>query len=844
MTGKTFTQLMEEGNSLGDVLQMLSNAAGGDAVAFANMWGSMEAGKGAVAIVNSGAEKFNETLGKMEHSAGAANSAFETMSGTSEYAFARMENSANNLSIALGDALSPMARAAAEVVSGLTDAITDFVQENPGAVRALTAVAIATGSVSAAIAAYTAATKIAAVAQAALNTAMAASPIGIMVTAIGALTIGIMGLTASAEDTINIEERLTSKSQELSDSIERQEGRVAYLSRRYGEYSDQAVSARVSLEEMREEFERTGETIGQMNARVDESIAKARESREAYSDTLKAINDESGASLVLAERLERLADSAEHSEEAQKLAQSMAERLSQRYPQLGLEYDNMTGKVNKSAEAIKKYAKEQAEAARQEAAGEHYIENLERQQELGDEIQEMNEQIAASEERLAQVVEERGGRTAGVYESDRGHVQALIEEEKALAEYIEEQRGRLDELQGTYSGVTGEIERYEASLNQAEEAARSAGESQAASAEAATAAVLSSIESQQAAWDSLNEEYASAIESARSTAESVNSTFSELKAEAQGTVDEIKAIWENHADYWTQYTDDIKKAQEAGLNPEVIAQFADGTEESAGRLHTLVTEYESIGEKAASAGASAQEAKEKQDEFAASVNEGYEEMQTSMDEWSAAAADVAIDYSGRADEIIGKTQAIVDGLKKDSEAKQAATAMMNAYITQLNAGIERAVAAARSGASRIAAALKTASATPGHAEGTTYAEPVYIAGEAGPELIVGREGSEVFPASETAKILSAIVQQRNEDRTKEGIGVPEGTTSIVIEKRNSTDTQNRNISITLNGKGRLDIGQSVSQGDLINYMHEELEGVIMSILSRQMYEEGNAAYEF
>ena len=65
-----------------------------------------------------------------------------------------------------------------------------------------------------------------------------------------------------------------------------------------------------------------------------------------------------------------------------------------------------------------------------------------------------------------------------------------------------------------------------------------------------------------------------------------------------------------------------------------------------------------------------------------------------------------------------------------------------------------AVAAAKDVAASVALALQnsttytpptTTPTVPGHAGGTTDAEDIFVAGENGPELIVGKQGSTVFP---------------------------------------------------------------------------------------------------
>lgn len=64
-TGESFQQLMADGNSLGDVLQILKDYAERTGTNFNELWSSTSAGKAALAITNSGAEEFNNTLQTM-----------------------------------------------------------------------------------------------------------------------------------------------------------------------------------------------------------------------------------------------------------------------------------------------------------------------------------------------------------------------------------------------------------------------------------------------------------------------------------------------------------------------------------------------------------------------------------------------------------------------------------------------------------------------------------------------------------------------------------------------------------------------------------------------------------
>lgn len=111
MTGKTFKGLMDEGWSLGDVLQLLSDACGNDSEEFANLWGNVRAGKGALAIANAGSAEFNATLEDMANSGGLVDSALEDLQ-TPTAKLNKAINALKNTSIELGeevlDAAMPM----------------------------------------------------------------------------------------------------------------------------------------------------------------------------------------------------------------------------------------------------------------------------------------------------------------------------------------------------------------------------------------------------------------------------------------------------------------------------------------------------------------------------------------------------------------------------------------------------------------------------------------------------------------------------------------------------------------------------------------------------------------
>lgn len=116
-TGQSFSELMGSGKSLGDVLGILMTSVNNDTTAFANLWGSTEAGTGALTLAGKGTKEFNDELAKMGNSTGNTAKALETLDTPSARAKKAL-NALKNTGISLGEtllnSLGPMLKDLAE----------------------------------------------------------------------------------------------------------------------------------------------------------------------------------------------------------------------------------------------------------------------------------------------------------------------------------------------------------------------------------------------------------------------------------------------------------------------------------------------------------------------------------------------------------------------------------------------------------------------------------------------------------------------------------------------------------------------------------------------------------
>lgn len=128
-TGKSFAQLNAEGKSLGDVLQILYDSVGGDSTAFAGLWSSVEAGTGALSLASGGADKFNGVLAQMVDSAGATDTAYQTMTDTFQHSMESLQTTAENLSIDFFEAMEPGLMEAANWGTDCLNTLTSALNE-------------------------------------------------------------------------------------------------------------------------------------------------------------------------------------------------------------------------------------------------------------------------------------------------------------------------------------------------------------------------------------------------------------------------------------------------------------------------------------------------------------------------------------------------------------------------------------------------------------------------------------------------------------------------------------------------------------------------------------------
>ena len=129
--GGSFSELMAQGNSLADVLNILQTEAQKGGKTLSDMFGSAEAGKAALTLMANGVDGFNSEVSAMVDSTGAAQAAYEKMMNTTAAKVEKAKVALSNLAIVLGDTFLPYVTKAADKLAGLVTKFSEWAQENP-----------------------------------------------------------------------------------------------------------------------------------------------------------------------------------------------------------------------------------------------------------------------------------------------------------------------------------------------------------------------------------------------------------------------------------------------------------------------------------------------------------------------------------------------------------------------------------------------------------------------------------------------------------------------------------------------------------------------------------------
>lgn len=473
-TGKTFAELMAEGNSLGDVLQVLADSVDGDTTAFNNMWSSSEAGVGMLSILNSGTSKYNSLVQAMEGSTGAAAAAFEKMSETGEFAQQRFQNATKILKIAIGDELAPVLMELQQNGADAMEWATEFVKEHPEVVAAVTALAAALAVLAAALVGLlvvqqvtTAFTK--------FSAALLANPVGAVAVALTALTAAAVAFGAVMKDRTSESvknrkaiDQCKDSYDELKDSMEEhaKERKESIKSAKAEAATYQNLADK--LYELADKTNKTTSDKAQMNTIVDQLNGAMPELGLSIDETTGALNREKSAVDAVIDSMKQQALANAYQEQANKAASDLAEAQIQLSEAEEVLYDlrsQAVKKINEHNAAVQDGTESVQEMASSYAAAGEPVDKYALQlNALSGQIKEQEEVVAGlqgttseADERYNKIAEKAYEYKTAVEESNQGVSDSSTEMSDEVKQAYEDMK---TSIQNSLEGATDAFKKF------------------------------------------------------------------------------------------------------------------------------------------------------------------------------------------------------------------------------------------------------------------------------------------------------------------------------------------------------------------------------------------------
>ena len=846
-TGQSFAQLTESGYSLGDVLTVIGDSVNGDTTAFNNLWGSQEAGIGALALFNAGAAEFNSTLGKMQDSAGATEKAYMTMTNTTEHAQKRMQNAFGNLGITIGSQLNPVISDLYNGVADVVDGFSEFTDEHPGVTAAITGVSVTLGIGTVALTGYSVASKVASAATKTFTAVLQANPLvkGAMI------AVGIAGVVAGVASFTNVIKSNTDAVEDYNGTLEQcsteiDNTRTAYenVCNMYGAESQAAQGLASELETLNAQYQKGGGFAADYAQRLEESKQALDSFTAEYNGKMDEIDKDWQNGMVAVAQLEALSKQSELTNADLDMMSQYADYLNNTF-NCNIEVDYDTGKLTGfdptninsqmatfAQESIKDYAQSKL------ASGDVSTEYLNAVRSLEDFEKKSKVQIYEDLKELGRSSDSiTAEEIQGVLETDEDYAETY----KGFINDVSNYKNQLYTLY-TDAGYEDGWDSYIGSLDDVANAYNDLGKSAEEAQKAMTPeeAIYDVWAVNEEQIKQFAEEYEEAYDSIRESLDGMFGLFEEASMNLENALSPDTAIEniESQIDYFNQYKEAVATLSDLELDSNIIEQLDP---------EQAVAFAQSFNEM------NVDEAKGKVSE----LNESFGELKNIKDDTAQTMLEVDEEISQRLDAIkenMDKSlDEMVEEMKLDSEAADAAKLTMDGYISQLKSSGDTAVQQAQSIASRITAALSVdvstavsnaAAAVRGftanvnaYASGTLSAEPgIALVGEEGPELVRFKGGETVYTADETEQIISGYADNH--------FSIPPSESPVKKFENKTESVSRREVDLNINGKGSINVKSNMDKEQVADILIENLKPALMSIISTELFEEGEDSYDF
>ena len=545
--------------------------------------------KGLQAIVNTSEADWQKLTQAIAGCSGAAAKMASTKLDNYAGQVVLLESALDALKTEIGSVLTPVLRNLAADATSAINWMTDVVREHPGVVAAITGVATALGSL-VAVMAVVAFTQIPALKAAitGLFAVISAHPIGALITALAALVVGIGSAIAVAHAHAEAQKVETNAAKALTDVLEEQ--------------------------------------------------------RQAYGDVKEEAKNTAENTRTLANTVVSLSKSARTSAADHDALLSMIDQLNEAVPGLNLAFDEETGLLSQSTDAILAQVEAQNELAEAQTAQERYNELLLNKTSIEQDLARNQAKYNEAQERYNQLLDES---KLNYFNSE---AQDCLKTMNDTSEAVEILNGELEKNNEELANVQAQVNTFAASQTTATDTL-----------DAAANIATKLAENLVALEDSYWEAYGASIESIEGQA-GLWETLDETVAVSS---EDIMAAIQSQINYWTSYNSNLENLM--GRNvvgiQSFVASVSDGSQQSAAYIAGMA---------------------QMSDEELTAMMEAYGDLQDAQIATAETTADMAVQYTSNMERLVLDAVATLNDLDQSDEVRQMALDTLQGYIAGLD----------------------------------------------------------------------------------------------------------------------------------------------------------------
>lgn len=332
----------------------------------------------------------------------------------------------------------------------------------------------------------------------------------------------------------------------------------------------------------------------------------ADDNRTSFENNTATMAANETQSQRLIARLKELEPVAKSDSEKMDEMQTVVDQLNTLMPELGLSINSVTGELNMSTEAVERYSEAFWEKLQFEANQERIVELYKQQTEIESELikgeDAYNEALAKREEALEAYRQANDEYNEALEAGDDAtwlrwaREEALETSQVVIEETSEITRAHAD-LQNSYESTTEELERLKGVVSDtsAEETATAALEEMSQKEVEWRGYAIQATGDVDAKLEELSEAYLQAKQAAADSLQSQMGLFQEFTVESH-SLDEMTKNTQAQADTLTNYGDNLQKALDLEIDPQIIADIEEMGLSGAGYLDELVRAAEAAKE--------------------------------------------------------------------------------------------------------------------------------------------------------------------------------------------------------------------------------------------------------